>query len=78
MTLSTKVDGILVVTRMQVVRRHMLNELARQLANAPTPVLGFVVTAADEEASYGYGYGYVSYHARPYEPSEKAAARSEA
>ena len=65
---------------MQVVRRHMLNELARQLANAPTPVLGFVVTAADEEESYGYGYGYGygSYHARPYEPSEKAAARSEA
>jgi polysaccharide biosynthesis transport protein len=78
MTLSTKVDGILVVTRMQVVRRHMLNELARQLANAPTPVLGFVVTAADEEESYGYGYGYGSYHARPYEPSDKAAARSEA
>jgi Mrp family chromosome partitioning ATPase len=79
MTLSTKVDGILVVTRMQVVRRHMLNELARQLANAPTPVLGFVVTAADEEESYGYGYGYGygSYHARPYEPSEKAAAGSE-
>ncbi len=80
MTLSTKVDGILVVTRMQVVRRHMLNELARQLANAPTPVLGFVVTAADEEESYGYGYGYGygSYHARPYEPSEKVAARREA
>jgi polysaccharide biosynthesis transport protein len=78
MALSTKVDGILVVTRMQVVRRHMLTELSRQLANAPTPVLGFVVTAADEEESYGYGYGYGSYQARPYEPSEKAAARSEA
>jgi Mrp family chromosome partitioning ATPase len=80
MTLSTKVDGILVVTRMQVVRRHMLNELARQLANAPTPVLGFVVTAADEEESYGYGYGYGygSYHARGYERSEKVAAGSEA
>ena len=80
MALSTKVDGILVVTRMQVVRRHMLNELARQLANAPTPVLGFVVTAADEEESYGYGYGYGygGYHARPYEPSEKAVARSKA
>lgn len=80
MTLSTRVDGILVVTRMQVVRRHMLNELARQLANAPTPVLGFVVTAADEEESYGYGYGYGygSYHTRAYERSEKAAAGSHA
>lgn len=81
MTLSTKVDGIIVVTRMQVVRRHMLNELARQLAGSPTPVLGFVVTAADQEESYGYGYGYGygGYRARPYEQSEKAAvARSEA
>ncbi len=31
MTLSTKVDGVMVVTRMNVVRRHMLSELARQL-----------------------------------------------
>jgi len=81
MTLSAKVDGILVVTRMKIVRRHMLSELARQLAGAPTPVLGFVVTAADEEESYGYGYGYSydRYHTRPYEQNEKAAAaRSEA
>lgn len=80
MTLSAKVDGILVVTRMQVVRRNMLNELARQLAGSPTPVLGYVVTAADQEESYGYGvgYNYRGYHARPYEQSEKAAvARSE-
>ena len=58
MTLSTQVDGILVVTRMKVARRHMLSELSRQLASSPTPVLGFVVTAAQEEESYGYGYGY--------------------
>lgn len=69
MALSTKVDGIIVVTRMQVVRRHMLSELDRQLASSPTPVLGFVVTAAGEDEGYGYGYG--SYHARAYEQSEK-------
>jgi polysaccharide biosynthesis transport protein len=69
MALSTKVDGILVVTRMQVVRRQMLNELDRQLASSPTPVLGFVVTAAGDDEGYGYGYG--SYHTRPYEQSEK-------
>jgi Mrp family chromosome partitioning ATPase len=81
MALSPKVDGILVVTRMQVVRRHMLSELARQLAGSPAPVLGFVVTAAEEEESYGYGYGYGyghGYAPRPYEPSKKlASARSE-
>ena len=46
-------------------------KLDRQLASSPTPVLGFVVTAAGDEEGYGYGYG--SYHARPYEQSEKAA-----
>ena len=43
MTLSTKVDGIVVVTRIKTVRRPMMNELARQLSTVPTPVLGVVV-----------------------------------
>jgi len=74
MTLSTKIDGIVVVTRMKVVRRHMLGELARQLAGSPTPVLGFVVTGATEEEGYGYGYG--GYYAKPYEQTEKARVES--
>jgi polysaccharide biosynthesis transport protein len=80
MTLSTKVDGIMLVTRMKVVRRQTLSELARQLSTVPSPVLGFVVTGAGEEEGYGYGYGYGYGHsyARPYEQSEKAEhARSE-
>jgi Mrp family chromosome partitioning ATPase len=56
--LSSKVDGIVVATRMRVVRRHSLHELARQLATFPTPVLGFVVTDAGGETGYGYGSGY--------------------
>lgn len=72
LTLSTRVDGILVVSRMKVVRRAMAAELGRQLATVPTPVLGFVVTDAGSETGYGYGYGYGSaYSPRPYE-----AARS--
>jgi Mrp family chromosome partitioning ATPase len=78
MTLSTKVDGILVVTRMKVVRRHMLAELGRILAGSPTPVLGFIVTGASEEEGYGSGYGYGGYYAKPYEQSEKAKAELEA
>ena len=83
MTLSTKVDGIMLVTRMKIVRRHTLSELARQLSTVPSPVLGFVVTGAGEEEGYGYGYGGYGYgyghsYARPYEQSEKAEhARSE-
>jgi Mrp family chromosome partitioning ATPase/capsular polysaccharide biosynthesis protein len=58
LTLSARVDALIVVTRMSVVRRHMLDELRRQLDAAPTAKLGFVLTAAREEEGYGYGYDY--------------------
>jgi Mrp family chromosome partitioning ATPase/capsular polysaccharide biosynthesis protein len=77
MTLSRKVDAIVVVTRMKLVRRHMLNEFGRQLATVPTPVLGFVVTGSGEDEGYGYGYGYGYDYARPYEQTEKARAGRE-
>jgi Mrp family chromosome partitioning ATPase len=78
MTLSSKVDGVVVVARIKVVRRQMLNELARQLATMPAPVLGFVVTAGDEEQGYAASQAY-GYHAKPYVQSEEAQrARSEA
>lgn len=76
MTLSTKVDGILVISRMKVVRRPMLDELGRQLATTPTPVLGFVLTDAAAEDAYGYrpnayfadDYDYPRAAARPRQP----------
>jgi Mrp family chromosome partitioning ATPase/capsular polysaccharide biosynthesis protein len=57
MTLSAKVDAIVVVTRLGIHRRQ-LEELARQLKNCRAPVLGFVVTGASHGDSYSYGYGY--------------------
>jgi Mrp family chromosome partitioning ATPase len=57
MTLSTKVDAIVVVTRLGIHRRQ-LEELARQLHNCRAPVLGFVLTGASHGDSYSYGYGY--------------------
>jgi succinoglycan biosynthesis transport protein ExoP len=78
MTLSRKVDAIVVVTRMKLVRRHMLYEFGRQLATVPTPVLGFVVTGSGEDEGYGYGYGYGYDYARPYEQTEKARAGRDA
>jgi Mrp family chromosome partitioning ATPase len=57
MTLSTKVDAIVVVTRVGIHRRQ-LEELARQLHNCRAPVLGFVLTGASHGDSYSYGYGY--------------------
>jgi receptor protein-tyrosine kinase len=61
MTLSTKVDAVILVARLKVVRRPMLNEMRRLLDSSPAATLGFVVTGADSRTggdTYGYGYGY--------------------
>jgi Mrp family chromosome partitioning ATPase/capsular polysaccharide biosynthesis protein len=76
LVLSAKVDAVMVVTRMDVMRRGMLTELKRLLDTMPAEKLGFIVTGADEEESYGYGSGYSGYHyQRPYE-RKKAGTRA--
>ncbi len=59
MTLSSRVDGILVVTRLGTVDRRMLAELSRELDASPAGKLGFVVTGVELAGGYGYGYGRV-------------------
>ena len=60
--LSRWVDAILLVTRSTVMKRAVLSELEQIVSKSPAPVLGFIVTAAESDASYsgsyGYGYGY--------------------
>jgi capsular exopolysaccharide synthesis family protein len=56
MTLTSRVDALVVVTRLQLMRRPMLLELRRVLATAPTTKLGFVVTGASAAQKYGDGY----------------------
>ena len=54
---------MLLVTRLNLVRRPMLAELRRILDSTPAKGLGFVITGAEAEdgyrygASYDYGYG---------------------
>jgi Mrp family chromosome partitioning ATPase len=62
MALSAKADGIIVVTRLRVVRRPMLKEIRRLLEVAPAAKLGFVLTGSQEEEGYGYG-SYKAYEA---------------
>jgi succinoglycan biosynthesis transport protein ExoP len=57
MTLSPKVDAIVVVTHLGIQRRQ-LKEFARELHKCRAPVLGFVLTGASHGDSYTYGYGY--------------------
>lgn len=76
LTLSAKVDSVLVVTNLERLRRPMLSELRRQLDTMPASKLGFVMTGAEAEEAYGgYGYGYGRYYARPYE-RERAELRA--
>lgn len=61
MTLSARVDGLVVVTRLPFLKRSTLHELHRVLDAVQAKKLGFVVTGAasnDSDAGYGYGYGY--------------------
>ena len=58
MTLSTKVDALIVITRLNVVRRPALTELRRMLDTLPVMKLGYVVSGADSERKDTYGYGY--------------------
>jgi Mrp family chromosome partitioning ATPase len=58
MALTAKVDALVVITRMSVVRRPALNELRRVLDQAPIAKLGFVLTGVRAQEGYGYGYGY--------------------
>lgn len=77
MVLSAKVDAIMLVTRLEKVRRPMLTELERMLDAAPTHPLGFVITGAEAEQGYGYGYGYgYNYGYQPRDASERETSRA--
>jgi Mrp family chromosome partitioning ATPase/capsular polysaccharide biosynthesis protein len=58
MALSANVDAILVICRLNVVRRPMLNELKRLLDASPARSLGFILAGAEREGGYAYQYGY--------------------
>jgi len=75
MTLGARADGLILVTRLNLVRRPMLSELRRILDSTPAKGLGFVITGAEAEDGYSYGasydYGYGSSAPAP----EKATVR---
>jgi non-specific protein-tyrosine kinase len=64
MTLSARVDAMLLVARLNVVRRPMLSELERLLGSARADVIGYVATGAEEDEGYRYAEGYAHYGSR--------------
>jgi Mrp family chromosome partitioning ATPase/capsular polysaccharide biosynthesis protein len=72
MTLSSNVDALLIVARVNVVRRSTLRELRRVLASCPAPTIGLVATGA----SFGEGYGYTEPRLHPV-PAERESESAE-
>jgi Mrp family chromosome partitioning ATPase/capsular polysaccharide biosynthesis protein len=60
MALTSRVEAVIIVTRLKVLKRATVKELHRVLETSQALVLGYVVTGADEDQAYGYGanYGY--------------------
>jgi polysaccharide biosynthesis transport protein len=56
LTLSSKVDAVLIVVRQGLIRRDTAQELRRALEGLPAPVLGFAVTGNRPDSTYGYRY----------------------
>jgi succinoglycan biosynthesis transport protein ExoP len=75
LALSAKADALVVVTRLNLVRRGVLNELHRVLRASPAAKLGFVLAGAkrDDAGRRGYSYRELDAHV-PRE--EKVADRS--
>lgn len=74
-TLTGKIDALVVVARMGIIRRPTLDELRRVLEAMPTTKLGFIVTGITRTAGYyGYGYGYYGYGARPVPNGSRASS----
>jgi Mrp family chromosome partitioning ATPase len=77
LALIPRMDAVIVVTRLELLRRPVLDELHRVLEGSPAKPLGFVVTAAEREGGeaygYGYGYGHVA-HGSAYAPSTNGRA----
>jgi capsular exopolysaccharide synthesis family protein len=61
LTLATKVDAMVVLTRLPAVRRPVLRELKRVLDTCAGTKLGFALAGAHLEDGYGYGYAYGGY-----------------
>jgi capsular exopolysaccharide synthesis family protein len=55
MSLSARVDAILLVTRLKALRRSDASELKRLLSTSPAATLGFAITNASAGSRYAYG-----------------------
>src|SRR5581483_11884219 len=62
LTLASKVEALVLVTRLNRWRLPMVTELERALARSQAQPLGLVITGASAADAYGYPYGYAYSH----------------
>jgi Mrp family chromosome partitioning ATPase len=72
LNLSSSVDAVIVVTRLNVLDRGSLGELKRALDRVPTPKLGLVLTGVEPAAETRYG-GYFAVDDAPEDEAAVAA-----
>jgi Mrp family chromosome partitioning ATPase/capsular polysaccharide biosynthesis protein len=70
LTVSARVDGLILVSRLKTLRRPVLQELHRVLDASPAAKLGFVLAGAEGDEDYGDS-GYYHYAARPRGETER-------
>jgi capsular exopolysaccharide synthesis family protein len=58
LALCARVDAVVLVARMNVLRRPMAAEVRRLLSTVPAASLGVILTGAEQDDAYGYAYGY--------------------
>jgi Mrp family chromosome partitioning ATPase len=75
LALSARVEAMLIVARIDRLRRPIVRELQRTLEASRAKPLGLIVTAADADESYGYGY-YKRYAGYATRPEERASAEA--
>ena len=78
LSLSSAVDAMFLVVRLDWLRTTTADDLGRVLNSAPVTKLGFVVTGADLSKAYGYGsYGHTPVAGVP-RPGARTERASEA
>lgn len=61
MALTSHMDALIVVSRLNVLRTHTVSELRRVLDVCPAAKLGLVITGSNTEDDHGQAYGYGRY-----------------
>jgi Mrp family chromosome partitioning ATPase/capsular polysaccharide biosynthesis protein len=73
LTLSARVDAVIVVARLDVFRRQMINDIKRAIEASPATTLGFVSTGAEQDEGHVRGYSSYYYGGPPQKDRKRSS-----